>query len=93
MFLAGCATAAVKTPQATGGSKADGTVDLSYSFTWLEKPVVDWTTAQESAISRCQAWGYKKADAFGGHKTACQAFDGYGNCISTVVTVTYQCLD
>lgn len=89
VLLSACATDKSLVP--TGGSKADGTVDLSYEFGMFEKPVVDMAAAQNAAKQRCAAWGYTEAEAFGGEKRQCQAFDGYGNCIRWFVTVTYQC--
>ncbi len=89
IFIAACATNKSLVP--TGGSKADGTVDLSYEFGMFEKPVVDMAAAQSAAKQRCAAWGYTEAEAFGGEKRQCQAFDGYGSCIRWFVTVTYQC--
>lgn len=88
-LMTGCA--ANKTLVPTGGSKADGTVDLSFEFGVFQKPVVDMVAAQASAKQRCAAWGYTEAEAFGGEKRQCQAFDGYGNCMRWFVTVTYQC--
>jgi YecR-like lipoprotein len=89
ILLAGCSVNKTLTP--TGGSKADGTVDLSYEFGAFEKPVIDYTSAQVNAEQRCKAWGYTNAESFGGEKRQCQAFDGYGNCARFFVTVTYQC--
>jgi hypothetical protein len=89
--LTACATNI--TPQATGGSKADGTVTLSYEYGVFEKPVVDWSVAGATAKQRCKAWHYKNAEAFGGAQTRCLAADGYGGCTRTQVNVTYQCTD
>ena len=89
ILLGSCTTNKSLVP--TGGSKADGTVDLSYEFGMFEKPVIDMAAAQIAAKDRCSAWGYAAAEAFGGEKRQCQAFDGYGNCMRWFVTVTYQC--
>lgn len=88
-FLMACATNKELVP--TGGSKADGTVDLSYEFGAFEKPVVNMAAAQIAAVQRCGAWGYTNAEPFGGEKRQCQGYDGYGNCVRWFVTVTYQC--
>ncbi len=90
-LLAGCATQ--KIPQATGGSKADGTINLAYEYGLFEEPVVDWGIATNTAIERCKAWGYKNAESFGGSQNNCLAYNGYGNCVRTQVNVTYQCTD
>jgi hypothetical protein len=86
--LAGCAV--VKTPVATGGSRADGTIHMSYDVGGLEKPQIDWASTKERAAQRCRVWGYTDADPFGGVTTKCQAYNRYG-CIRATVTRTYQC--
>lgn len=90
ILLPGCAT--TKVLQATGGSKSDGIIELSYQYGAFEKPVVDWTQGMQTAAERCQAWGYGSADPFGGTISNCQAYDGYGGCNSWLVTVKYQCI-
>jgi YecR-like lipoprotein len=91
VMLTGCATQ--KVMQATGGSKADATVDLSYSYGLFEKPVVDMESALMTAKQRCASWGYSSAEPFGGQINDCQSYDKYNNCTITLVTVTYQCID
>ena len=91
-ILSSCAIPVTKTVQATGGSKSDGIIELSYSFRRFEKPIVDWGNALSTAKERCSAWGYKNAESLGGQKNSCQAYDGYG-CIEMLVTVNYQCID
>ncbi|MDO9520617.1 MAG: YecR family lipoprotein [Pseudohongiella sp.] len=73
--------------QATGGSRADGTVALSYSYTMFQTPVVDWTQATQTAIARCKAWDYSDAEAFGGSTSQCAD----PQCNTTIVTATFQC--
>jgi hypothetical protein len=87
--LSGCAVEKVLVP--TGGSRSDGTVELSYEFGMFEKPQVDLRQGTRAAAKRCQAWGYADAEPFGGQKNLCQQFNGYGNCIRTLVTIQYQC--
>ncbi len=93
LFLTACATPKPVFLQATGGSKSDATVDLSYSHTFLEIPQVDWEQGLSTAKERCSAWGYKSAEQFGGWRENCNSFDGYGNCLNKTITITYQCLD
>jgi hypothetical protein len=76
---------------ATGGSRSDGTVDLSYSVGAFEKANIDMVRAQNDALARCKAWGYSAAEAFGGEKRQCQIFDPYLNCSLWNVTMTFQC--
>jgi len=87
--VTGCAT--VKTLQATGGSRADGVVDLSYEYGMFEQPIVDQNQALLTATGRCQAWGYSGAEPFGGTKSVCQQSSGSGGCLRFLVTVAYQC--
>ena len=86
------ACAVTKIPQATGGSKSDGIVELSYQYGGFEKPKVEWGQALTSAKQRCKAWGYGDAEPFGGTTSTCQARNGYG-CTAFFVTAKYQCLD
>jgi hypothetical protein len=89
LCISACATTIV--PQATGGSRADGTVTMSYEFGWLQDPEVQWGPAQNIARSRCGAWGYTDAQAFGGGQATCISYDGYGGCNRTRVDMVYQC--
>ena len=86
--VAGCATTKELVP--IGGSRADGTVQMAYEYMNYERPEVDAEAARVSARQRCQAWGYKDAEAFGGAMTQCLQSNNYG-CAQTRVTVTYQC--
>ena len=89
VLVAGCATQKELVP--TGGSRADGTVNLSFEYGMFEKPVVNWNAAMDAATHRCSAWGYRSAEPFGGQTTRCEAVNGYGNCVRWLATVTYQC--
>jgi hypothetical protein len=91
VLVAGCSVN--KTPVATGGSKADATVRMSYEESMFESPQVNWAAAQREALARCEAWGYSSVEGFSGIETNCNAYNGYGNCISATHTRTYQCLD
>ncbi len=93
LFLAACSTVNL-TPQATGGSKSDGIVHLSYQYAQLQKPIVDWVAAEQEAISRCSAWGYSSVEPFGGANMSCVQYGGIGGgCAMTQVTKSYQCIE
>ena len=81
-----------KTLIPTGGSRSDGTVELSYDVRLFETPRVDFNQGAAAAAQRCRAWGYSDAEAFGGQKTQCHQYNGYGSCINGTVTVAYQCI-
>lgn len=89
LVLAACAVD--KTPVATGGSRSDALVEMSYQVGAFEVPTVDWAAAQTAATKRCNAWGYRKADPFEGTKNQCMSYDMYGGCNVTTVTRVYQC--
>lgn len=87
----GCSRTVQKELIATGGSRADGTVQLSFEHGSLEKPQLDLIQGLATAKQRCAAWGYSDAEQFGGNARQCQVPSQYG-CMRWYVTVTYQCL-
>ena len=88
--LAGCATH--KDFYATGGSRADGVVDVAYDFSRMETPQVDKRQAYSIARNKCSLWGYGDAEPFGGQSQICQARSGFGECSAWQVSIKYQCL-
>lgn len=89
--LIGCATTKVMQWQATGGSRADGVVELSYQYGWLDVPQVDDYAGELLAQQRCESWGYEGAEAFGGQVSTCVQ-PGGSVCHSMLVTKQFQCL-
>jgi hypothetical protein len=92
-FLA-CLTACSthKDFQATGGSRADGVIDMAYEFNSFETPAVDQQQAYTIARSKCSLWGYVDAEPFGGTNQECTVRRGYGDCSAWRVSKKYQCL-
>lgn len=88
--LTGCAVQ--KEWAATGGSRADGTVDLAYEYGAFEKPQLNDAQGVDLAASTCAGWGYAKSQPFGGNLTKCEMANAYGNCLRTLVTRKYQCM-
>ncbi len=86
--LAACATA--KVYSATGGSRSDGVVRLSYEVGMFEVPTVDEAQGTQLALQRCRVWGYTGAEAFGGVTNQCTQM-GSSGCMVTLVTKEYQC--
>jgi hypothetical protein len=90
VVVTGCSTR--KDFYATGGSRADGSIDMAYDFKPFETPVVDYDQAISIANSKCAVWGYERAEPFGGQTQNCQARDGWGNCTAGQMIVKYQCI-
>lgn len=88
LCLSGCAVQKQLVP--TGGSRADGTVKLSYEYGLFEQPVLDPQQGYRSAKQRCVAWGYADAEAFGGQITQCINFNQHG-CNRWMATMEFQC--
>lgn len=91
MFLL-CACATNKEWTATGGSRSDGVVRLSYEYGAMEIPRVQEDQGNELASRRCKTWGYSGAEAFGGISKVCNLPDGWGGCNQWLVTKEYQCI-
>jgi YecR-like lipoprotein len=87
-----CSCGVTKEYVATGGSRADGTVTLSYEYGMLQSPREDEEQGVTLAISTCAGWGYSGSQPFGGESQQCEAINGYGNCLRWLVTRRYQCL-
>ena len=87
--LTGCATQ--KEWVASGGSRADGTVRLSYEYALFEQPQVNDAQGLAVAKTRCVAWGYQEAEAFGMALRTCNNMTSSG-CNSWIVTRIYQCI-
>ena len=93
-FGAGCAVQK-PTPKewtAVGGSKADATVKMAYTWQpFLEKPIVQEQQAIELASKKCQTWGYERAEPFGGAVSQCSAYNG-GYCVQMTAIAEFQCI-
>lgn len=89
LVLYGCAVQ--KEYVATGGSRADGTIELSYEYGRFQAPRVNEQQGVTLAKRRCKAWGYSDAEPFGGKKQTCSFSDANG-CAQWFVTAQYQCL-
>lgn len=87
-LMQGCAVK--KQLVATGGSRADGIVKMSFQYGALEVPKFDERQGLLVAKKRCAAWGYTDAEAFGLSTKTCAYSSKYG-CDTWLVTVEYQC--
>ncbi|WP_228393041.1 YecR family lipoprotein [Pseudomonas helleri] len=77
---------------ATGGSRADGSIDMAYDFKQFETPIVDINQAKKIANDKCAVWGYERAEAFGGKIVSCEARNGFGDCVAGQTIIKYQCI-
>lgn len=88
-YLAGCAVQKTWTP--TGGSRSGGNVELSYEYGLFQKPRTSNQQGVNAAKSKCTAWGYADAEAFGGSMRKCSNY-GPDGCNRWLVTANYQCI-
>ena len=88
ILCSGCATKV--TNAATGGSKADGMVEMSYEYGMFATPVVNWKLARRTATRVCRGSGYARSQALGGQIARCTAYITYGNCLRHLVTARCQ---
>jgi YecR-like lipoprotein len=89
LLVSGCAT--TKNWSATGGSRADATVRLSYEHAAFEQPTASESQAIDLATARCKTWGYTGAEAFGGVTRQCNIPGGMGGCSGWMITKEFQC--
>lgn len=89
------------TPSAIGGSKSDGTVRVGYSSSANQPAIPDWAGAEQVALKRCQAWGYKSVEGFDTTSSTCVVMGAGilvngappGACARQDVFREYQCID
>jgi len=75
-------------PMPTSGSRADGTVDLSFEYHRFDTIHIDEGHALTKAKTTCANWGYSGAQPFGGNRRECL---DPPDCYRYRVTTTYQC--
>ena len=88
LSIQGCAVNKQLTP--TGGSRADGSIKLSYEYGAFEVPKLDAQQGMRAAQQRCAAWGFTGAEPFGGSTKSCSRPSSSG-CMGWLVTIEYQC--
>jgi YecR-like lipoprotein len=86
--LAGCAS--TKHWSAAGGNREEGVVRVSYEYPEFQQPQMSESQAQKLALSRCNSWGYRKAEPIAGQIRQCANMDD-GNCDLWSVTREFQC--
>lgn len=93
IMITGCASPVTKDWGASGGSKADGTVQLSVRYGDMQTPILDDAQGKRAALARCEKWGYSSVDEFDFVNKVCMQPGGLSGCRDTVITKTYQCQD
>jgi hypothetical protein len=74
----------------TDGSRADGTLTMSYEYDDSDKPKINWDGAKKKAIKKCESWGYSDAEFFEGEVKKCISKDKDG-CNRWEITYKCQC--
>ncbi len=77
--------------KATGGSKSDGTVTLSFDHAAIMDPIIDEKKVLQTAKAKCNVWGFRNAKAFGGSTKKCLEEYKTGGCAGFRVKKVYQC--
>ena len=88
LLLTGSGCVVQKIPFATGGSRSDGVITMSYTYGAFSTVEIDWGAVQSDAANKCAGWGYASAQPFGGQQTTCLDRD----CYSMQVDIDYQCM-
>lgn len=89
LIVSGCSV--TKEYAATGGSKADGIIKLSYEVSKYQVPQVNEQQGLTLARKKCNGWGYSDAEALGGVQRACNE-PTLTSCANWIVTKEYQCI-
>jgi hypothetical protein len=90
LFLGLGACATTDQWSAAGGSRETGVVRVSYEYLEFQQPEVDDADAEQLALNRCNAWGYREAEPIAGQIRQCANMDD-GNCNLWSVTREFQC--
>jgi hypothetical protein len=88
LALGACATA--DKWASAGGSRETGVVRVAYEYPEFQQPDVSDLQAEELALNRCHAWGYRAAQPIAGQIRQCANMDD-GNCNLWSVTREFQC--
>ncbi|MGG5965176.1 YecR family lipoprotein [Salmonella enterica] len=88
-ILSGCAVSELSS---TGGSRADGTIVMSVEYGGFDYLDINQDKALNSAIRRCQSWGYRTAQPFDAGFSKCSDFSGFG-CTRYIYSISYQCIE
>lgn len=87
--LASCA--APSAMEVSGGNQSEGTVTMSYDYSLMQSPKVDWQQGLNKAAAQCQSWGYNGALPASKPSKACKTETQDGDCIAWTLSSTFQC--
>lgn len=86
--FAGCASS--RQWAVTGAERNEGLVKVSYEFAEYRDPALSEQQALQTALHRCEGWGYDHAEPIAGQLRQCSNMDD-GNCNLWMVTREFQC--
>lgn len=75
----------------SGGNPSAGTVVMSYDYSLMQSPKVDWQQGLQKAAAQCQSWGYNGALPSDTPNKACKTKTQGGACIAWTLSTTFQC--
>ena len=90
IVLTSCLAATHLVP--TGGSKAEGTVEMSAEYRSELDVRIDWEHASAKAYLKCKEWGYCRAEWYPESVRECLILDETG-CLLYKVTYFAQCIE
>ncbi|KGD61334.1 hypothetical protein T9A_01783 [Alcanivorax jadensis T9] len=88
-LLAGCA--APSAMMVSDGNQSEGTVVMSYDYSLMQSPKVDWQQGLQKASAQCQSWGYNGALPSDTPSKSCKTETQDGDCIAWTLSTTFQC--
>ena len=88
-FLTACAAPSAMV--VSGGNQSEGTVVMSYDYSLMQSPKVDWQQGLQKAAAQCQSWGYNGALPSDKPSKACKTETQDGDCIAWTLSTTFQC--
>lgn len=88
-FLAACTASSPM--RVSGGGASQGVVTLSYDYSLMQQPTIDWQQGLEKAAAQCRKWGYSGAVPDGETDKTCRNKTEDGDCIAWTLSANFQC--
>lgn len=83
--------AAPSAMEVSDGNQSEGTVVMSYDYSLMQSPKVDWQQGLQKATAQCQSWGYNGALPSDSPSKSCKTETQDGDCIAWTLSTTFQC--